>query len=70
MLVDDLMAKAREARRKAFEPVLRAGKGHLGDSFSCTEILVALYCGGVLRYNLKNPQWKGRDRFILSKADA
>jgi transketolase len=31
---------------------------------------VALYFGGVLRYDPKNPHWPERDRFILSKGHA
>ena len=47
--------------------VINAGKGHLGGSLSCTEILVALYYGGILRFDASNPQWEDRDRFIMSK---
>jgi transketolase len=32
--------------------------------------LIALYHGRVLRYDSKNPRWKERDRFILSKGQA
>lgn len=70
MNASQLKEKARFLRRKAFEMVIKAGKGHLGGSFSCTEILVALYYGGILRFDSKNPSWEGRDRFILSKGHA
>lgn len=40
--------------------------GHYGGSFSCAEILTVLY-GGVLKVDPKNPEWKERDHFILSK---
>ena len=66
--MEDLAKKAREIRRRAFEMVIRAGKGHLGGSLSCTEILVALYYGRILRFDPSNPRWGERDRFILSKA--
>lgn len=49
---------------------MKAGKAHLGGSLSCTEILVALYYGGILRLDPQNPGWEGRDRFILSKGHA
>lgn len=65
-----LKEKAKYLRKKAFEMVMTAGKGHLGGSFSCTEILVALYYGGILRFDPKNPSWDERDRFILSKGHA
>jgi transketolase len=37
---------------------------------SGVEIAVALYFGGILRYDAKNPQWPQRDRFIMSKGHA
>ena len=64
----DLAAKAAEIRRQTLEIVLRVGKGHLGGAFSATEILVALFYGGIMRFDPKDPEWQGRDRFILSKA--
>ena len=63
-----LAEKAAEVRRRTFEMVMKAGKGHLGGSFSCVELLVALYYGRVLRFDPSNPTWDGRDRFIISKA--
>ncbi len=40
--------------------------GHIGGDFSVTDILVTLFFG-VMRYRAKEPDWEGRDRFILSK---
>lgn len=70
MNILELTAKASFLRLEAFEMAIRVGKGHLGGSFSCTEMLVALYYGGVLKYDPKDVQWKERDRFILSKGHA
>lgn len=39
---------------------------HLGACLSIVEIMAVLY-GGVLNIKTDDPQWKGRDRFILSK---
>src|SRR5205823_7005384 len=39
-------------------------------SLSAVEIAVALYFGGLLRYDSKKPHWPQRDRFILSKGHA
>ena len=44
-----------------------AGRGHIGGSFSATDILVALYQGRLLRYDPLNSDWEQRDRFIMSK---
>jgi transketolase len=43
-----------------------AGSGHPTSSFSETEILVALFFH-VLNHNPQQPDWKERDRFVLSK---
>lgn len=40
--------------------------GHVGGSFSAAEILTVLY-NGILKIDPKNPKWKERDHFILSK---
>lgn len=43
---------------------------HLASCYSCLEMLYALYLKDILRYDLNNPKWKDRDRFILSKGHA
>ena len=62
-----LKRQANWVRKKVLEVIVSAGSGHIAPSFSCVEILVALYSGGILRVNPKDPQWPERDRFILSK---
>ena len=62
-----LKEKAAWIRRQVFEMIVSAGRGHIGGSLSCVDILVALYHGGVLRFDARNPQWAWRDRFIFSK---
>jgi transketolase len=47
-----------------------AQSGHTGGSLSAVEILCALFFGGVLRYDPKRPDWRERDRFVLSKGHA
>ena len=63
----DLEDKARWVRQQVLEMCARAGEGRVASSLSCVEILVTLYHGGILRFDLTNPHWEGRDRFILSK---
>ena len=46
-----------------------AGSGHLGPTFSCVEILVALYYG-YMRIDPRNPGWDDRDRFVMGKGHA
>jgi transketolase len=62
-----LKSKSRFVRRQILEIIVAAQKGHIGGSLSCTDILVSLYYGDILRFRPNNPSWIGRDRFILSK---
>ena len=57
-------------RRKIYQTALRGGQAHLASSFSCVEILYALYCKGILRVSRENPDDPDRDRLILSKGHA
>ena len=44
-----------------------APETRLASSLSDVEILVALYYGGILKFDPKNINWQGRDRLIVSK---
>ena len=59
--------RARRIRRHIVEMLHQAASGHPGGSLSAVEIVTALYFGGILRYRPEDPEWAGRDRFILSK---
>lgn len=65
-----LRSIAKEIRSDIFKMAHYAGGAHLGASFSVVEVLVALYFGGVLKYNSDKPDLDNRDRFILSKGHA
>lgn len=67
---DELRKKANWIRRQVLETVVETGKGHIGGTFSCTDILVALYYGKILRVDPNNPKWDERDRLILGKGHA
>lgn len=66
----NLEAKANQLRHLILDMCVKAGTGHVTSSFSCAEIFTALFYGGVLRYDVSNPEWDERDRFILSKGHA
>lgn len=68
--VAELEDKARAIRLDILEMTTEAGSGHPSSSWSATEIAVALYFGGILRYRPQEPWWPERDRFILSKGHA
>ena len=59
----------RSMRREVISMITEAKSGHPGGSLSVVEILVTLYFD-VMRHDPANPQWKDRDRFILSKGHA
>ncbi len=67
--VEELAAKSTRMRREILAMAYRAKAGHLGSAFSMTDLLTCLYFH-FLRYDPANPQWDGRDRFILSKGHA
>jgi transketolase len=66
----DLLAKAKMIRKEIITSTTTAGSGHPTSSLSAVEVATALYFGGFLRYDPKNPHWPERDRFILSKGHA
>jgi transketolase len=70
MQINDLKEKAAWLRCALFDMVMRQRKGHLPSSYSITEILVALYYGGIARYRAGEPDFPGRDRVIVSKGHA
>ncbi len=54
-------------RIDALKMIYAAQSGHPGSSFSTVEILTTLFHGGFVEFDPKNPQWEGRDYFIMSK---
>jgi transketolase len=63
---EELKRLATRLRIEIIKMIGAAGSGHPGGSLSEVELLAALYFR-VLRHNPKNPGWRERDRFILSK---
>ena len=68
--IDMLKNKAKWVRRQVFEKVVESGKGHLGGTYSCADLMVALYYGGVLNVRGAEPKWPDRDRFLIGKGHA
>jgi len=66
-IIKGLEEKSRIVKRDMLNMCIKAGTGHVTSSCSFSEILVALYFGGLMKYDCKNPTWEERDRFILSK---
>lgn len=68
--VDELKKKARTLREHIVRMTTAAGSGHPSSSMSAVEVVTALYFGGFMKYDPRQPAWTGRDRFILSKGHA
>jgi transketolase len=68
--IASLEARARAIRKDIITSTTAAGSGHPTSSLSAVDIAVALFFGGHLRHDPKNPHWPARDRFILSKGHA
>ena len=66
--IEKIASMAKNMRKNALTMAFSAGnKGaHLGSGLSIIEILAVLY-GGIMKFDSQNPEWLGRDRFVLSK---
>jgi transketolase len=60
---------AKEIRVSILHMLHAAGSGHTGGSLSSVDIAVAIYFSK-MTYDPKDPFWKKRDRFVLSKGHA
>ncbi|MFC1767208.1 transketolase [Candidatus Margulisiibacteriota bacterium] len=65
----DLQAKAKTIRRHIVEMIACCGSGHPGGSLSAADIITVLYFYK-MKYRPNEPEWEGRDRFVLSKGHA
>jgi transketolase len=68
--INDLEDKALWLRQELWEMAMRQKKGHIPSSYSCADIVTALYYGGVLNYKAGDPDYADRDRVIVSKGHA
>jgi len=59
---------ANRMRKTSLDMALAAGgaSSHFGGGLSIIDITATLY-GAIMRYDVNNPEWAERDRFILSK---
>ena len=71
MNVLELGELCKRMRLHALDMALAAGYrgAHISGSLSCIEIYAVLY-GHILKYDLSNPLWEERDRFIAGKEHA
>lgn len=67
---DELRQTSWRLSRQIINMTTEAGSGHPSSSLSAIDVLVALYFGGVMRYDPDRLDWSDRDRFVLSKGHA
>ncbi len=69
--IKKLEAMAKRMRQNVLKMALTAGakSSHFGGGLSIVDITATLY-GEILNLDQFNPEWEGRDRFILSKGHA
>lgn len=68
--MEQIQEITKEIRKQIYKIAHFAGGGHMGAAFSMTDIISVLYFDHILKYDAKNPNWKERDKFILSKGHA
>ena len=56
-------------RRHGIEMTHLSGGSHIGSVLSAADIIAVLYAD-IMRYKSEDPEWDGRDRFIMSKGHA
>jgi transketolase len=61
----DLEKICNELRKSVFKTTKNAKSGHTGGSSSSVELMTALYFGGILRYDTRNPKNQNRDRVLV-----
>ena len=68
---EEIKAMCKRMRLHAMDMALAAGSrgAHVSGSLSCMEIYAVLY-GVILNYDIENPLWNERDRFIAGKEHA
>ncbi len=68
---EEIRDLAKRIRSLGMDMALAAGKrgAHVSGSLSCVEIYAVLY-GAILNYDIQNPFWDNRDRFIAGKEHA
>jgi transketolase len=70
MSLEQLKSTALKIRKDIIRMTTEAASGHPTSSLSAVEVVTALYFGGFMHYDPKNPHDPKRDRFVLSKGHA
>jgi transketolase len=66
MTIRELETKANDIRQDIIQMLVAAKSGHSAGPLGMADVFTALYFGGVMNFDPKNPQFDTRDRFVLS----
>ncbi|MDA7774801.1 transketolase [Pseudomonadales bacterium] len=66
---DSTVKLSQRLRRHVIDMAQTGGGSHVGSALSIADIIAVLY-GDFLRFDISNPDWEERDRFLLSKGHA
>jgi transketolase len=64
--IHDIELGANEIRENIIKSLVEAGSGHSAGPLGMADVFAALYLGGVLNYDVKDPWKLERDRVVLS----
>jgi len=64
--LQELEKLSQEIREEIIKMLLEAKSGHCAGPLGAVEQYVALYFGGILKYNPQEPNWSERDRVVVS----
>ena len=67
--IQELENMANRCRINIIKMIHAAKAGHPGGSLSAIDLITGLY-GTSLNFDVSNPNWEDRDRFIMSKGHA
>jgi transketolase len=65
--IEELKRKSDWVRKETIRLHGKSPETRLASSLSAVEILTVLFYAGKLKFDPSNPDWEGRDRFIVSK---
>ena len=66
----NLIDMSKWVRLQVLDQIAHVGKGHIGGTYSCTDLLVSFYYGNILKFNASDPKWELRDRLLIGKGHA
>lgn len=64
--IKELENLATQIREEIIRMLMRAKSGHCAGPLGAVEQYIALYFGGILKYDPQNPDWSERDRVVIS----